>query len=85
MIPAIIIIVLASLGLIAGIYGTISAIISQPPPVDPEAPEFMKQFAQGSVGPVAAAMQAWPPAFFRFLTSEIAVACSHSRLAFGHS
>jgi hypothetical protein len=59
MVPAIFIIVLASLGLIAGIFGTISALVSDPPPIDPNAPEFMKQFSQGSVGPVAAAMQAF--------------------------
>ena len=59
MVPAIFIIVLASLGLLAGIFGAVNALVSDPPPVDPDAPEMMRQFAQGQVGPVAAAMQAF--------------------------
>jgi len=47
MVPAIFIIVLASLGLIAGIFGTISALVSDPPPVDPNAPEFVKHSPKG--------------------------------------
>lgn len=57
MAPAIALIIVGCLGLIASIYGVVNALVSDPPPVAPGAPEWAKAFAEGSVGPSAAIIQ----------------------------
>lgn len=67
MIPAIFLIVVGVLGLLASIFGCVNAAISPPPPVDPNAPEAVKAFVQGSVGPAAVGIQAFFILFNAFL------------------
>jgi hypothetical protein len=55
--PAIALIIVGCLGFIASIYGVVNAIVSDPPPVAPGAPEWAKAFAEGSVGTSAAIIQ----------------------------
>lgn len=57
MAPAIGLIVAGSLGLAMSIFSIVLALTTAPPPVDPNAPEFIKSFQEGSRGPVAAIVQ----------------------------
>jgi hypothetical protein len=56
--PAIALIVVGGLSLLASIWGTINALIAAPPVFPPDAPEFMRQIAENSVGPVASGINA---------------------------
>lgn len=56
-VPAVFLIVVGSLGLLASIFSCVNALVSPPPPVDPNAPEIVQQFTQGTVGPLAAGLQ----------------------------
>lgn len=67
MIPAIFLIIIGVLGLLASIFSCVNAAISDPPPVDPNAPEMVNAFAQGSVGPVAVGIQAFFILFNAFI------------------
>jgi hypothetical protein len=49
--------VVASLGLVLSIVNIVIAVVSPPPAVDPNAPEFVRGFQQGTVGPVAIIIQ----------------------------
>ena len=55
--PAVGLIVVGCLGLLASIYGVVNAVVSDPPPVPPDAPEWARAFAEGSVGTSAAVIQ----------------------------
>ncbi len=55
--PAIALIVCGTLGLFASIYGAINALVSQVPPIPPDAPELAVQMMKGTVGPLAAGIQ----------------------------
>lgn len=55
--PAVALIVVGSLGLLMSIYSTFAAVFLDPPAIDPNAPEWMKQFQDGAHGPVAATIQ----------------------------
>lgn len=67
MIPAIFLIIVGVLGLLASLYGCINAAVSPPPAVPPDAPEALKAFIEGSVGPVAVGMQAFFILFNAFI------------------
>ena len=58
MAPAITLIVLASIGLLAAIIGCVSAAIGNAPPIDPTAPPFFQEMQKNQVGPLAASIQA---------------------------
>lgn len=66
-VPSIFLIVVGILGLLASIYSCVNALVADPPPVDPNAPEMVKEFTQGTVGPVAAAIQGFFIAFNAFI------------------
>ena len=55
--PAIALIVCGGLSFIASIYGAVNALVSQVPPIPPDAPELVAQILKGTVGPMAAAIQ----------------------------
>lgn len=55
--PAVMLICVGALGASAGIVGCAQALFSSPPPIDPDLPEFVNDFNQGAVGPVAAVIQ----------------------------
>jgi hypothetical protein len=55
--PAIALIVVGGIGLVASLFNVITALSGAPLPVDPNAPELVKQMQQGAVGPVAIVMQ----------------------------
>lgn len=57
MLPAICLIVTASLGLLFSIYSAFAAVFLDPPVVDPNLPEAMRAFQEGAHGPVAAVIQ----------------------------
>jgi hypothetical protein len=50
MVPAIFLIVVGSLGIAASIFNVGYALVAEPPAVDPNAPEFVRQFQQGATG-----------------------------------
>jgi len=56
--PAIALLVCGGLSLLASIWGVVNALISPPPQVPPNAPEFMSEMMKNSVGPTAAVIQA---------------------------
>ncbi len=56
-VPAICLLVVGSIGLLASIVNIMIAVVSPPPVVDPNATEFMQGFQQGQVGPVAIVIQ----------------------------
>lgn len=55
--PAIALIVCGGLSLLASIYGVVNAMISSPPPVPPNSPEWMEGVMKNSVGMTAAIIQ----------------------------
>jgi hypothetical protein len=55
--PAVALIVVGSLGLLMSIFSVLLAVVLDPPAVDPNAPEWLRQFQQGGRGPVAATIQ----------------------------
>jgi hypothetical protein len=55
--PAIALIVVGGLGLLASIYSVINALVAAPPVFPPDTPDFVRQFASNSVGPLAAGIQ----------------------------
>lgn len=57
MAPAIALIIVGSLGLIMSIVNVVVAIASGPAILDPNAPEFVRNFQQASVGPLAIVVQ----------------------------
>lgn len=57
LLPAIALIVIGGLGLLMSIYSAFSAVFLDPPPIDPNAPEWMRSFQEGAHGPVAATIQ----------------------------
>lgn len=56
--PAIALIVCGALSLVASIYGAVNALVSQVPPIPPDTPELAVQMLKGTVGPLAAGIQA---------------------------
>ena len=64
--PAIALIVFGSLCLLASVYGMVNALVSNPPPLPPDSPEFVRTMSQNTVGPVAATIQGFfiPVALF---------------------
>lgn len=56
--PAIALIVVGGLSLLASIWGTINALIAIPPVLPPDMPDFARQIAENSVGPAAAGVNA---------------------------
>lgn len=58
MAPAIALVIVGSLGLIMSIVNVVVAIATGPAIVDPNAPEFVRNFQQASVGPLAIVVQA---------------------------
>lgn len=57
MAPGIALCVIGGLALCLALFNVVFAAISEPQQVDPNAPEFVKQMAQNSVGPVAVVVQ----------------------------
>ena len=55
--PAIALIVCGALSLLASIYAVVNALVSPPPPVPPNSPEFMAEVMKNTVGPMAAGIQ----------------------------
>jgi len=55
--PAIALIVFGVSCMLATIYSLVNALISDPPVLPPDAPEFMVQMTKNTVGPTAAAIQ----------------------------
>lgn len=55
--PAVALIVVGSLGLLMSILSVLLAVVLDPPAVDPNAPEWLRQFQQGGRGPFAATVQ----------------------------
>jgi hypothetical protein len=55
--PAIFLLVVGILGLLAAMGNMVFALALKPPPVDPNAPAFLQQMQQGGFGPLAAAIQ----------------------------
>jgi hypothetical protein len=55
--PAIFLLVVGVLGLMSSLLNVVVALVLKPPPVDPNAPEFIRQLQQGGFGPTAAAIQ----------------------------
>lgn len=54
--PAIALIVVATLGLLASGFNIFAALMLDAPPVDPNAPPFIQQMQENQTGPVAAAI-----------------------------
>jgi hypothetical protein len=57
--PAIALIVVAGLGLLASLFNVVFALTAGPIPVDPNAPEFVRAMNQNSTGPTAAIIQSF--------------------------
>lgn len=57
MAPAITMIVIASLAIILNLIGCVAALVIEPQPIDPSAPEFFQEMQRNQTGPVAAAIQ----------------------------
>jgi predicted Zn finger-like uncharacterized protein len=55
--PAICLLVIALLGLLASTFNVVYALTAQPPQPVPNQPEFFRQMQQGAVGPKAAILQ----------------------------
>ena len=55
--PAIALLIVAVVGLMASLFNFVFALIAAPPQIDPNVPEFVQQMQANSVGPVAAAIQ----------------------------
>jgi hypothetical protein len=55
--PAIALAACGVLSLLASIYGVVNALISPPPPVPANSPEFVAEMMKNSVGPMAAGIQ----------------------------
>lgn len=55
--PAIALLIVAVIGLMASLFNFVFALISGPPQIDPNVPEFVQQMQANSVGVVAAAIQ----------------------------
>jgi len=55
--PAIFLTVVGSLGILFSIFNVVVALISEPPPIDPNAPEFVRQMQKNAHGPIAAVIQ----------------------------
>ncbi|MBS0204850.1 MAG: hypothetical protein JSS49_18235 [Planctomycetes bacterium] len=58
MAPAIALVIVGSLGLMMSIVNVVLAVFSGPAIVDPNAPEFLRNIQQASVGPLAIVVQA---------------------------
>lgn len=67
MIPAIFLIIVGVLGLLASIFSCVNAAIAPPPTIPPDTPEALKAFMEGSVGPVAVGIQAFFILFNAFI------------------
>jgi hypothetical protein len=57
MAPAIALMVVAGLGLVLTIYNTLTALVGQPPPIDPNLPPVMQEVLKNSHGTQAAVIQ----------------------------
>ena len=56
--PAIALIVVAVLGLSGSLFNFVVALIAEPPPIDPNAPQWLQDMQANQVGPVVAVVQA---------------------------
>jgi hypothetical protein len=57
MAPAIFLLVVSLLGIAFSIFNCVFAMIADPPTIDPNAPEFLREMQLNTVGPVAAVVQ----------------------------
>ena len=55
--PAIFLTVVGSLGILFSIFNCATAMIGEPPPIDPNAPEFLREMQKNAHGPVAVVIQ----------------------------
>lgn len=56
--PAIFLLIVGGLGAIASVFNIVYALVSGPPVIDPNAPEFVRNMQAGAVGPLAFTIQA---------------------------